>query len=200
MLQHFDPEAEQVNAYALLTALVVPRPIAWISTVSADGVGNLAPHSFFTVACAEPPILAFASIGRKDTLRNVLATEELTVSVASEPLLHQVNATSARFPADRDEAGELGIAMAASTVVAPPRVAASPASLECRLHSTVDLGSSVLVLARVVWISVDDSALRDGRPAYDLLAPLARLGGSQWGIPGEVRDVVRPGRPEDVGR
>ncbi len=200
MLHHFDPNAEGVNAYSLLTALVVPRPIAWVSTVSADGIGNLAPHSFFTVASADPPIVTFASIGRKDTLRNVLETEQFTVSLASEPLLHQVNASSAAFEGHRDEAAELDIEMSPSSYVTPRRVAASPASLECRLHSTVDLGSSVLVLGQVVWISVDESALRDGRPAFDLLAPLSRLGGNEWGLPGAVTSVVRPRTPADVGR
>ncbi len=86
---------EGVEPYRLMTALVVPRPIAWISTVDAQGRGNLAPHSFFTVACANPPILAFTSVGEKDTLRNVRETGELVVNLATQPLTDAVNGSSA---------------------------------------------------------------------------------------------------------
>jgi len=197
---HLDPTSDDVNAYAYLTALVVPRAIAWIGTVDADGTGNLAPHSFFTVASADPPIVTFASIGRKDTLRNVLATGEFTVSVVSQPQLHDANGSSAAFAPEADEAVELGIATSPARLVRPPVVADSPASLECRLHSTVDLGSSVLVLGEVVGINVDERVMVDGHPSYDLLAPLARLGGEEWGLPGEVVTVARPKDPEDVAR
>lgn len=200
MILHLDPSADDVNAYAYLTALVVPRPIAWVGTVDAAGVGNLAPHSFFTVASADPPIVTFASIGRKDTLRNVEATGEFTVSLVSRPQLADANGSSAAFDADRDEATELGIATRPARLVRPPLVAASPAGLECRLHSTVDLGSSVLVLGEVVGIDVDESVMVDGHPDFARLAPLARLGGDEWGLPGEVVSVRRPQRPEDVDR
>ena len=186
------PDEEGVNGYRLLTALVLPRPIAWVSSISADGIGNLAPHSFFTVASAEPPIVQFTSVGAKDTLRNVVATREFTISLASRPLIDQVNASSATYDADVDEAEELGIAMSPSAVVAPPRVAASPASLECRLHDTLVVGDSTLVLGEVVAVTVDPAVLVDGRPVFDRLAPLSRLGGSEWGLPPEVVRVTRP--------
>lgn len=181
-----------VNAYRLLTALVVPRPIAWVASVSAAGVGNLAPHSFFTVASADPPIVQFTSVGAKDTLRNVLETREFTISLASAPLIDEVNASSATYAAGVDEATELGIAMAPSAVVVPPRVAASPASLECRLHATLPIGDSTIVLGDLVAVTVDPAVLVDDRPALDLLAPLSRLGGDEWGLP---PTVVRRPRP-----
>lgn len=186
------PGDEGVNAYAWLTGLVVPRPIAWVSSISAAGVGNLAPHSFFTVASASPPIVQFTSVGAKDTLRNVLETGEFTISLASRSLLDEVNASSASYGAGVDEAQELGIEMAASAVVAPPRVAASPASLECRLHGTLAVGDSTLVLGEVVAVTVDPDVVVDGRPALDRLAPLSRLGGDEWGLPPEVVRVDRP--------
>lgn len=186
------PSEPGVNAYALLTSIVVPRPIAWVSTVSAAGVGNLAPHSFFTVASAKPPVVQFTSVGAKDTLRNVRETGEFTISLASRALLAEVNASSATYDAEVDEAHELGIAMAASAVVAPPRVAGSPASIECRLHDTIDVGDSTIVLGSVVAVTVDPDALVDGRPALDRLAPLSRLGGDEWGLPPEVVRVARP--------
>jgi len=181
-----------VNAYRLMTALIVPRPIAWVASVSADGIGNLAPHSFFTVASADPPVVQFTSVGAKDTLRNVLETGEFTISLASAPLIDEVNASSATFAAGVDEAVELAIAMAPSAVVGPPRVADSPASLECRLRSTLPVGDSTIVLGDLVAVTVDPAVLVDGAPALDLLAPLSRLGGDEWGLPPQV---VRRSRP-----
>lgn len=191
-----DPDVE---AYRLLTALVVPRPIAWISTVSADGVGNLAPHSFFSVACAKPPIVSWTSVGHKDTLANVLATKEFVVNLATLPQLDLVNASSAAFASEDDEAGRLGIEMEPSDSVRPPRVAGSPASLECELHSTIDLGDSVLVLGTVVAITADDYVLVDGHPEMARLQPVSRLGKDEWGMPPAVHAAPRPRRPEDVG-
>lgn len=184
-----DPD---VTAYPLLTALVVPRPIAWISTLSIDGIGNLAPHSFFSVACANPPIVSWTSVGHKDTLANVLATGEFVVNLANRANLDHVNDSSAPYAPDHDEATALGIPMEASELVAPPRVATSPASLECTLHSTIDLGDSVLVLGNVVAITVDEAMIVDGHPEIDRLQPVARLGKNEWGLPPEVISTPRP--------
>lgn len=184
-----DPDT---SPYPLLTALVVPRPIAWVSSVSADGVGNLAPHSFFTVVSASPPMVAFTSVGAKDTLANVEATGEFVVNLASEPLLDQVNRSSAPYPPHRDEADEIDIAMEPSAVVSPPHVAASPAALECRLERTLPLGDSTLVIGEVLAFSIREDCLVDGRPASALLRPLSRLGGDEWGRPPEVFELARP--------
>jgi flavin reductase (DIM6/NTAB) family NADH-FMN oxidoreductase RutF len=182
-----------------MTALVVPRPIAWISTVSADGIGNLAPHSFFSVACGNPPIISWTSVGRKDTLANVLATGEFVVNLATLPNLDLVNASSAAFAAGDDEAKFLDIAMEASEQVAPPRVTDSPASLECTLHSTIELGDSVLVLGTVVAITVEEDMLVDGHPEMGRLQPVSRLGKNEWGLPPQVYATPRPKKPEDIG-
>ncbi|MDP3968898.1 MAG: flavin reductase family protein [Nocardioides sp.] len=191
----------QVNAYRWLTSTVLPRPIAWVSTVSADGVGNLAPHSFFTVACARPPIIAFSSVTRKDTLANVEATGELVVNVASLPQRDLVNDSSALFPAGVDETVALGIATEPSELVTPPRVADAPVALECRLHSTVELGDSTLVLAHVLLVAAREDVLAtDGYPSVDRLQPLSRLGRNEWGLPPEVFTLDRPTSPEDVHR
>ena len=192
-----DPD---VRPYPLLNSLVVPRPIAWISTLSPDGVGNLAPHSFFTVACANPPIVQFTSVGKKDTLRNVRATGEATICIASRPLLDQVNGSSAPFDADVDEAGWVGATMEPSERVAPPRVAASPASLECTLHSTVELGDSTVVFLDVVAVTVEESALDGDHPTMVALQPMSRLGINEWGLPPEVIALDRPRRAADVPR
>lgn len=184
-----DPD---VTAYPLLTALVVPRPIAWISTLSIDGIGNLAPHSFFSVACANPPIVSWTSVGHKDTLANVLATGEFVVNLANHPNLDHVNDSSAPYAPDDDEAIALDIPMEPSELVAPPRVATSPASLECTLHSTIELGDSVLVLGTVVAITVDEAVIVDGHPEFGLLQPVARLGKNEWGLPSDVISTPRP--------
>ncbi len=191
---HFDPADPDVETYPLLNSIVVPRPIAWVSTRSADGVGNLAPHSFFTVACVDPPLISVTSVGAKDTLRNVRETGEMVVSLANRPLLEAINGSSAPYDAEVDEADDLGLEMAPSTAVSVPRVAASPASLECTLHAVHELGNSWLILGRVVGIHVADEVLRDGHPEFTLLEPLSRLGRNEWGLPPEVIAVDRPQR------
>jgi flavin reductase (DIM6/NTAB) family NADH-FMN oxidoreductase RutF len=190
-----DPD---VNTYRLLTAVVVPRPIAWVTSLSADGVVNLAPHSFYTVACARPPIVMFSSVGKKDTLRNVRETGEFVVNLAYAPLLEQVNNSSARFSPEQSEPQQLDIATAPSSRVGPPRVADSPVSIECTLHSTTELGDSTMILGNVELVSVDDRALVDGHPEFTVLDPLARLGKDEWALHSEVIAVTRPRRPEDI--
>lgn len=198
MRTEFSVDDPSVNPYRLLTAVVVPRPIAWVSTVSAAGVVNLAPHSFYTVACARPPIVQFSSVGRKDTLRNVLETGEFVVNLSPAPLLEQVNNSAARFDPTVSEVEALGIATEASTTVAPPRVADSPVAIECTLHSTNELGDSTVVLGDVRRISVADDVLVDGHPEFSRLDPLARLGKDEWALHCAVRSVPRPQRPEDI--
>ncbi|MGN6576556.1 MAG: flavin reductase family protein [Nocardioides sp.] len=190
-----DPD---VNTYRLLTAVVVPRPIAWVTTLDGEGVVNLAPHSFYTVACARPPIVMFSSVGKKDTLRNVRETGEFVVNLAHAPLLEQVNNSAARFAPDQSEPDQLDIVMEPSSRVAPPRVAGSPASIECTLHSLTELGDSTMILGNVELVSVDDRALVDGHPEFSLLDPLARLGKEEWALHSEVISVTRPRRPEDI--
>jgi flavin reductase (DIM6/NTAB) family NADH-FMN oxidoreductase RutF len=175
---------------------VVPRPIAWVSTRSAEGVANLAPHSFFTVSCVDPPIVQFTSVGTKDSLRNVRETGEFVVCLAPEPLFEQVNATATDFPRDVDEFAEVGLTPEPSAVVAPPRVAESPVALECRLHQAVQLGDSTVVMGRVVHAAVSTDVLdgdprEGGLPTIDKLRPLARLGRDEWATIGEVLDITR---------
>jgi flavin reductase (DIM6/NTAB) family NADH-FMN oxidoreductase RutF len=200
MRTDFSVDDPEVNPYRLLTAVVVPRPIAWVSSVSASGVVNLAPHSFYTVACARPPIVQFTSVRKKDTLRNVLETGEFVVNLAPAPLLDEVNNSAARFAPDQSEPDALGITMEPGVTVRPPRVAASPVAIECTLHSTNELGDSTVVLGDVRMISVAEEVLVDGHPEYARLDPLARLGKEEWALHAEVVSVVRPVRPEDIRR
>ncbi|MFJ7147190.1 flavin reductase family protein [Streptomyces sp. NPDC100445] len=189
----YSPDAMDPGSfYRLLTAVVVPRPIAWVSTLTPDGAtANLAPHSFFTVASTDPPIVQFTSVGRKDSLRNAEATGEFVVNLAPEPLLAEINATATDFPRDLGEFDAVGIEREPSLRVGPPRVAASPVALECTLHSTLRLGGSTVVFGRVVHAAVDEDALVDGHPDIGLLRPLSRLGGNEWGTVGEIHELAR---------
>ncbi|AXI76475.1 flavin reductase family protein [Peterkaempfera bronchialis] len=189
----YDPQAMDSRAfYKLLTAVVVPRPIAWVSTLAADGeTANLAPHSFFTVACTDPPVVQFTSVGRKDSLRNAEATGEFVVNFAPEPLLDQINATATDFPEDLGEFDAVGIEREPSLRVKPPRVAASPVALECRLHSTLCLGNSTVVFGTVVHAAVRADTVVDGHPEIGRLRPLSRLGKNEWGTMGEIKELAR---------
>ena len=191
----FDPTDPGSHAYGLLTSIVVPRPIAWISTLDADGVGNLAPHSFFTVVSAHPAMVSFTSVGRKDTVRNVVATGHFVVNLVTEDLAELANASSAPFAPEVDEAQALGVRLEPSAVVPVPRVADSPASIECTLHSTLALGDAHLVVGEVRAITVDDSTLVDGFPTIEALRPVSRLGRDEWGHSPEVFRLQRPRRP-----
>jgi flavin reductase (DIM6/NTAB) family NADH-FMN oxidoreductase RutF len=179
--------------YKILTSVVVPRPIAWVSTRSADGVDNLAPHSFFTVSCVEPPMVQFTSVGVKDSLRNVRATGEFVVCMATEPMFEQVNATGTDFPSEVSELAAVGLTPEPSLRVKPPRIAESPVALECRLHAAITLGDSTIVIGRVLHASIDEAVWADdGRlPAIERLRPLARLGRDEWSTIGEVRTITR---------
>ena len=188
----FDPaEMDPRGFYRLLNSVVVPRPIAWVSTRSEEGVDNLAPHSFFTVACAAPPVVQFTSVGRKDSQLNAEATREFVVNLAPEALFEQVNASATNFPADRDEFEEVGVEREASLRVRPPRVAGSPVALECVMQGTVSFGASTVVFGRVVHAAIAEEVMVDGHPEIDRLRPLARLGRDEWGLLGEIRTISR---------
>lgn len=189
----FDPdETGPRGFYKLLTSVVVPRPIAWVSSRSAEGVDNLAPHSFFTVAGVTPPVVQFTSVGRKDSLSNIEATGEFVVCLTPEPLFEQVNATGTDFDPGTSEFDAVGLAREPSLRVAPPRVAASPVALECVLHQVVEVGDCFVVLGRVVHAAVSTAALaEDGLGDLAALAPLSRLGRDQWGTTPSVREITR---------
>lgn len=194
----FDPRVLGKDVYALLNSIVVPRPIAWVSTRSGAGVDNLAPHSYFTVSSVQPPVVQFTSVGVKDSLRNVRETGEFVVNVSTQPLVDAVNRTATGFAPAVDEFQVAGLAAEPSEMVTPPRVAASPVALECCFVGERSFGASTVVFGEVLHIAVDPSVLRDGEVAPDLLAPVARLGGSSWSALGAVFDLERI-PVEDVG-
>jgi len=192
-----DPaDAPEREVYLLLTALVVPRPIAWISTVDADGVPNLAPHSYFTIASNHPPHIVFSSSAVRDTLTNIRATGGFVVNVVNRDLVEPMNVSSAEFPPAENEFAWAGMTPAPSVRVAPPRVAEARAHLECRAVDELAVGDSHLVVAEVLHIHVADLVRRDGRVSPELLDPIARLSGSGYTSLGEIFRMPRPTWPD----
>lgn len=190
--------------YKILIATIVPRPIAFVSTVSSSGVGNLAPFSFFNGVSSNPAcvVLSISSKSdgsgeKKDTLRNIEATKEFVVNSANEWLVHPLVHCAAAFPYGVDEMHKVGLSPLPSTKVAPPRVKESGAQLECTLHQIVEIGdgspgSTALVIGKVEVAHIYDSAIKDGRIDSAALKPISRLGGIGYAGLGEVFNIAVP--------
>ena len=179
--------------YKLITAAIVPRPIAWVSSRSAEGVDNLAPFSFFSVSSTDPMVVQFTAVGGKHSADNAAATGQFVVNIATESMMDQVNATSAGFAEDINEFAAVGVASAPATVVDCLRVRDSPVAIECELLQIIEVGNSQVVMGRVVAVTVDPAvAAADGHPDFTRLAPVSRLGRTEWGLPGRVVERERP--------
>lgn len=166
-----------------LKAIVAPRPIGWISTLSATGIANLAPYSFFAMINDRPPMLMFSSTGHKDSVTNIEATGEFVFNLATRPLAERMNASSATLPPDADEFAASGLAAAPSLLVAPPRVAASPAALECRVVEVKRLrdleGREVdgwMTIGQIVAVHLDPACIEDGLFLTERANPILRAG------------------------
>jgi flavin reductase (DIM6/NTAB) family NADH-FMN oxidoreductase RutF len=191
----------RTDMYKLLIGSVVPRPIAWVSTVDAEGRCNLAPFSFFQAICPDPPTV-IVSVGRrangerKDTALNALATGEFVVNIVDLALAEAMNATSADFPYGMDEFEMAGLATTPSQRVRPPRVAEAPIALECRLSQSLPVGRGpddyLLLFGEVLALYVRDDLYENGRINHALLQPVGRLAGNQYSKPGEIFDLIRP--------
>lgn len=187
--------------YRLLTGCVVPRPIAWISSVSRGGVVNLAPFSCYTIACVEPPMLAvtFGPRGSelKDTTRNILDTREFVVNIATDAMAALVHASSAECGPEVSEPEALGLELLPGIAVRTPRIAISPVQLECRYEQSVELGTrgDLVVFGSVVHFHVRDDLHHDGKIRSDLLSPLARLAGPNYASLGPMM-TLPPARLE----
>lgn len=189
--------------YKLLIGSVVPRPIGWISTLDEHGQPNLAPYSFFSVVCPNPPHVLFCPNIRdtdsqpKDTLHNVRATGEFVVNIVTEPLAAAMNQTSAELPAQMDEFTFAGLAAVPSVVVKPPRVAASPIHFECRVTQIVDVslvpGGGSVVIGRIVCLHIAEEVLiGDDKIDLSALQPVGRLAGAAYTRVTDLFDLVRP--------
>ena len=184
-------------------AIVAPRPIGWITSMSAKGEINLAPYSFFNAVSDDPPIVLFSSEGPKDSLVFVQETKEFVCNLATFDLRAAVVETSAQFPRGVNEMARSGLAAAPSRLVRPPRVAASPCALECKLLQIIDLkdldGKSShrhVVLGQVVGIHIDDRFIKDGRLDTAAMAPIARCGYADYSVVDKVFAIARPQPPK----
>lgn len=184
--RHFDFLAlAAADRYKLLTAVVVPRPIAWVGTLGADGSLNLAPYSFFGLMGSDPAVVAFAPGDRadgtpKDTALNIGSGGEFTVNLVSADLAPLMNATATDFPHGMDEAETLGVLLAPGVSIRVPRVAASPASLECREVQTVRIGRTRVILGEVLGLHLREDAVQDANRHHVHTAALdlvGRMGG-----------------------
>ena len=190
---------DQREFYLLMTALVIPRPIGWMSTVSAAGVRNLAPYSYFNLMGSDPFYVAFGSTGVKDTLTNVRETKQFVANIATMHLLERMNFTSGDFPRDEDEFGWAGLTPVPSAKVLPPRVGEAKAHLECEMVQIVSDRNTHIVLGRIVHAHVDASVWKDGRVDARLLDPICRLSGLNYGALGDLYRVERPKWKEVAG-
>jgi flavin reductase (DIM6/NTAB) family NADH-FMN oxidoreductase RutF len=189
--------AEQVSR--IFKSIVAPRPIGWISTLSEDGLPNLAPYSFYNAVEAEPPIVMFSSSGWKDSVRNVAATGEFVANLVTEPLMGAMNMTSSRMPHGENEFDLACLESAPSLLVRPLRVARAAAALECKLIKIEQLhdltGRSLdthIVFGQVVLMHVEDRLFAGDRVSVAAEPFAARLGGSDYAV---IRDAIRIQRP-----
>ena len=191
-----------LDTYKLMIGAIVPRPIAFVSTLSPEGIRNLAPFSFFTGVSASPPVICFCpmrrrgSDPRKDTLRNITTTREFVVNVVSEELAEQMNITSAEFPPEVDEFEAAGLTPIPSDLVKPPRVKESHIHMECKLYLLVEVGgqdgSGNLVLGEVLRFHVDDRYVDDFKIDPEKLRAIGRMGGASYTRTTDRFDMLRP--------
>jgi len=189
--------------YNPFKSCIVPRPIGWISTLSVDGVVNLAPYSFFNGVAQNPPMVMFCANGnqphgQKDTLTNCEETGEFVANLATWDLREQMNTSCAPVGSEVDEMELAALESLPSTIVKPPRVKASPIHMECVYHQTIDLPNTdphsrnAMALGRVVGIHIDDAVLVDGVIDLTRIRPLARLGYMDYSVVNEVFTMMRP--------
>ncbi len=200
----YDPRTEPHGlAHSPLNALVVPRPIGWITTLNRAGTANLGPYSFFNLVSGYPPVVIFSSGPRKDSQTNAEETGEFVYNMATWELREVMNASSADFGAAESEPEKLGLEMVPSLKVKPPRVKRSPVHFECIYMKTVDLTAadgtknrSSIVVGQVVGIHIDDSLITDGMVDITRARPIARLGYMDYCVVDEVFEMMRPESPE----
>jgi len=201
-----DPAAASpVDIYKLLVGAIVPRPIAFVSSRSPEGILNLAPFSFFTAISANPPVICFspmirpADASRKDTLNNIELTGEFTVNIVSEEFVEKMNIASAEYPPEVDEFAASGLTPIPSDLVVPPRVQESHIQMECRLVQIVHispkpLGGS-LVIGEVVRFHIDPAVWDHGKIDPEKLRAVGRMAGATYARTTDRFDLERPKLP-----
>jgi flavin reductase (DIM6/NTAB) family NADH-FMN oxidoreductase RutF len=202
---YYDPRRNDHGLpHSPFNALVVPRPIGWISTISRSGIVNLAPYSFFNIVSGyPPPFVMFASNPRKDSQRNAEETGEFVANLATWDLREEMNATSADFAPAISEPHRVGLEMIPCRQVKPPRVARSPVALECKYSKTVELvtsdgkkSPSSVVIGEVVGVHIDDSLIVNGHVDVTRMKPIARLGYMDYCVVDSLFSIKRPSAPD----
>jgi flavin reductase (DIM6/NTAB) family NADH-FMN oxidoreductase RutF len=185
--------------YDPLKAIIAPRPIGWITTMSAKGEINLAPYSYFNAFSTRPPIVGYSSEGMKDSVAFVEETGEFVCNLATFDLRDAMNVTSGSYPRGVDEMREAGLEAAPCRLVKPPRVAASPCALECKWLQTVKLTDisgreteRFLVLGQVIATYIDDRFIKNGKVDTAAMRPIARCGYNDYAVVEQVFSIVRP--------
>jgi flavin reductase (DIM6/NTAB) family NADH-FMN oxidoreductase RutF len=180
-------------------AIVAPRPIGWITTMNAKGAINLAPYSYFNGVSSRPPVVMFSSEGHKDSVTNAKETCEFVCNLATWDLREQMNATSATFPYGVNEMEKAGLKPAPSALVKPPRVAASPCALECKVTQIVPLQylpgetpETYVVFGQVIGIHIDEQFIKGGLLDTAAMKPIARCGYHDYSLLDETFTMVRP--------
>lgn len=188
--RHIDP-ATHGGVYSILSALVAPRPIAWVATIAPDGTDNIAPHSFYQLVSTAPPVVMVSSIGEKDTVRNIRATGEFTVCGAPAARMAEVNDSAAEFPYGVSEFDRVGLTRLPGTRISVPRAAEAPYAMECHLIEIRPVGNGLMILGEVVHIVVDERAFDGDQIQGERLDLASRLGASDWGHGCSVVSVPR---------
>ena len=190
-------------SFSPLKAIISPRPIGWISSRGDDDSINLAPYSYFNAISEHPPMVIFSSAplgdsGHKDSIRNVLETEEFVVNIVSSALGNAMNITSGGLPYGESEFAAANLELADCKTVSVPRVAASPAALECKLWKVVELpkpentDAGIMVVGIITGIHIDDTVIKDGKVDVTAIQPLARLGYMDYARITDVFSMERP--------
>ncbi len=207
MIVNFDSTAPE-TVYKILIGSVLPRPIAWVSSIDRNGNANLAPFSFFTVASSNPPVLCFAPALKneliegtqkakpKDTLKNIQETGEFVVNIVSREIAEKMNQSSSSYPAAVSEFEMTGLTPAPSKYIKPPRVAESLINFECKLNQVISFGdhpgAGNLVLGNILCAHLDESVYKNGRVDLDVLQPVGRLAGIEYCTVEERFSMIRP--------
>ncbi|WP_138753914.1 flavin reductase family protein [Paenibacillus sinopodophylli] len=203
-MKSIDPTSQSVqDNYKLLIGSIIPRPIAFVTTLSSEGVLNAAPFSFFNIVTANPPMVA-VSVQRKpggvqkDTARNAVHTGSFVVHIADEGYVEAMNETAANLPPEESEVAIAGLTVAASEIIPVPGVAEARIRMECVLEQALPLGGDEqspacdLLIGRVVRFHVEDALYENGRIGADALKPVSRLAGNDYAKLGETFTIIRP--------
>jgi flavin reductase (DIM6/NTAB) family NADH-FMN oxidoreductase RutF len=195
-------------SYQVLTGAVIPRPIGFISSISADGIVNLAPFSFFNAICGEPPMVMFCPMNRrppKDTLINVKATGEFVANIVSREIAEQMNLTAGDWASEVNEFEVADLTPMPSQIVKPPYVKESPVSMECKVAHIIELSDKpwggTIIIGEVLLFHVRDSIIdKDMFIDPDKLNPVARMGGPSYSTIKDRFDMIRPIVQSEINR